>query len=51
MKWRDGERVIKVETSGREKSVQIYRDDEAVVGFWGDQREYIHAHQLLYLPL
>lgn len=24
MKWRDGERVIKAETSGREKSIQIW---------------------------
>lgn len=49
MKWRDEERVIKVETSEREKSVQIYRDDEVAVSYWGNHWEYIHAHQLLSL--
>jgi len=45
------ERVIKVETSEREHSVQIYRDDdEAAECYWGNHWEYIHAHQLLSLP-
>lgn len=32
MKWRDGERVIKVETSGREKSVRIWWGCDELLG-------------------